>query len=207
MRSDTFVAAGCRSVAQPLGNCRTKRCRLGVNIRERTWRGPPTDARMQRRREISPASAGDASALLVFSICAVQYAINLPQCGADEGQMRELIGYLVAGRRHRAGGGTNGRRHSSAIPLRAIPVQGRSGVHAPIARFPGVADRAAPGSRPRVRSQPTVPRPTLPSRLSMPPRGSRTMRSKRSRARFPALASSIEAPEQCQAAGPGARRM
>jgi hypothetical protein len=53
---------------------------------------------MQRRREISPTSDGDASALLVFSICAVQYAINLPQCGAVEGQMRELVGYLVAGR-------------------------------------------------------------------------------------------------------------
>jgi hypothetical protein len=53
---------------------------------------------MQRRREISPGSDGDASASLVFSICAVQYAINLPQCGAVEGQMRELIGYLVAGR-------------------------------------------------------------------------------------------------------------
>jgi hypothetical protein len=53
---------------------------------------------MQRRREIWPAADGEASALLVFSICAVQYAINLPQCGAVEGQMRGLIGYLVAGR-------------------------------------------------------------------------------------------------------------
>jgi hypothetical protein len=34
--------------------------------------------------------------LLVFSICAVHDAINLPECGADEGQMGELIGYLVA---------------------------------------------------------------------------------------------------------------
>jgi hypothetical protein len=51
---------------------------------------------MQRRHKISLASAGGPSALLVFSICAVQYEINLPQCGADEGHMRELIGYLVA---------------------------------------------------------------------------------------------------------------
>jgi hypothetical protein len=34
---------------------------------------------MQRRREIWFASAGDGSALLVFSIRAVQYVINLPQ--------------------------------------------------------------------------------------------------------------------------------
>jgi hypothetical protein len=34
---------------------------------------------MQRRREILFASAGSASALLVFSIRAVQYVINPPQ--------------------------------------------------------------------------------------------------------------------------------
>ena len=34
--------------------------------------------------------------MLVFSIRAVQYVFNLPQCGADEGQMHERIGYVVA---------------------------------------------------------------------------------------------------------------
>jgi hypothetical protein len=52
---------------------------IGVNIREQTSCRAQTDARMQRRREILFASAGDGSALLVFSIRAVQYVINLPQ--------------------------------------------------------------------------------------------------------------------------------
>jgi hypothetical protein len=39
--------------------------RFSVNIRERTARGPQTDARMQRHREISLAAAHDAGALLV----------------------------------------------------------------------------------------------------------------------------------------------
>jgi hypothetical protein len=51
---------------------------------------------MQRRRKISLTSDSGASALLVFSICAVQYGINPPQCGAHEGHMRNLIGHLVA---------------------------------------------------------------------------------------------------------------
>jgi hypothetical protein len=51
---------------------------------------------MQRRSENSFAAADGARALLVFSIRAVHYAINLPQCGADEGHMHERIGYVVA---------------------------------------------------------------------------------------------------------------
>jgi hypothetical protein len=50
--------------------------------------------------------------LLVFSICTVHYAINLPQCGANEGQMRELIGYLVACR---------GAEHAAARMAADIP--------------------------------------------------------------------------------------
>jgi hypothetical protein len=52
---------------------------IAVNIRERTSCRTQTDARMQRRREILFSSAGGGSALLVFSIRAVQYVINLPQ--------------------------------------------------------------------------------------------------------------------------------
>jgi hypothetical protein len=68
------------SVPVPLWSVNAaKKMHIGVNIRERTWCGAQTDARMQRGREIWFASAGDGSALLVFSIRAVQYVINLPQ--------------------------------------------------------------------------------------------------------------------------------
>jgi hypothetical protein len=49
---------------------------------------------MQRLREIRSRRPG---ALLVFSIFAVQYVINLAaSAGLEEGQMRELIGNLAA---------------------------------------------------------------------------------------------------------------
>jgi hypothetical protein len=51
---------------------------------------------MQRRCEIRTRPLGGAGALLVFSIRAVHDGINLPECGADEGQMRQSIEYLVA---------------------------------------------------------------------------------------------------------------
>jgi hypothetical protein len=92
---------------------------------------------MQRRREISPASDGEASGLLVFSIRAVQYAINLPQCGAVEGQMRELIGYLVAG------GGTEQAAARMAVgihhrfPCEPFPCKKYS-AHSADCTFPGV---------------------------------------------------------------------
>jgi hypothetical protein len=92
---------------------------------------------MQRRHKISRASAGGASALLVFSICAVQYEINLPQCGADEGHMRELIGYLVA----------RGGAEQAAAPM-PVGVQQRILCerllcgHFPARQFPGEEGRA-----------------------------------------------------------------
>ena len=34
--------------------------------------------------------------MLVFSICAVHDVVNLPECGACEGQMHEWFGHIVA---------------------------------------------------------------------------------------------------------------
>src|ERR1700730_6152313 len=72
------------------------RCLLGENIRERTWCRTQTDARMQRRREI--CSHPPAARALCLSSQSAPYIMRSTcrKCGADEGQMRKLIGYLVA---------------------------------------------------------------------------------------------------------------
>jgi hypothetical protein len=62
-------------------------------------------------------------ALLVFSTCAVHDAINLPECGADEGQMNELIGYLVACR----GAEESAARMAVGISQQFVCKEGRGG--------------------------------------------------------------------------------
>jgi hypothetical protein len=153
---------------------------------------------MQRRRKISLAFADGASALLVFSIFAVQYEFNLPQCGAYEGHMRELIGFLVAW------GGAE-----QAAARMAVGIHHRI----PCEQFPCKEDRAcrahAPIGGTNVRTK---------SPLADSPRSGTPITIIYAREKFPrdaiekiagahpALARSIGAPKQCQALQ-GARRI
>jgi hypothetical protein len=153
---------------------------------------------MQRHRKISLAFAGGASALLVFSICAVQYVCNLPQCGAYEGHMRELIGFLVArgGAEQAAAQMAVGIHHR--IPCEQIPCRDDRAcrVHAPISSTRvrtecALADSFSSGTPITiVYAREKFPRDAI----------------EKIAGAIPALACSIEAPGQCQAL-PGARRI
>jgi hypothetical protein len=126
------------------------------------------------------------------------------KCGADEGQMRGLIGYLVAGRGHRAGDGTNGRRHSLSIPVRDVPVQGISDAQRRL-HLPEHCGRQHPRhdreSSARQYQDKHSHHEYLCRRVVLAPcdRSDRKRDSALWRVR-------LRAPEQCQATGRGARR-
>src|SRR5450432_37230 len=153
---------------------------------------------MQRPRKIPLAFTGGASALLVFSICAVQYVCNLPQCGAYEGHMRELIGFLVA----RGGAEQAAARMAVGIHHR-IPCE----------QFPCKDDRAcrvhAPIGRMSFRTEsPLADNPASGTPITIIYDREKFLRDaiEKIAGAIPALACSIEAPRQCQALR-GARRI